>query len=72
MWLKVLKAIDDNPAWLSEEISVIVQIDPSEETEVSLNRLETVDQRRYGKTLLWFFVVPEGQSDGDTPQEKST
>lgn len=72
MWLDALKAIDDNPAWLLPETTVIVQIDPSEETEVKLKRLETVDQRRYGKTLLWFFAVPEGQSDGDMPQEKST
>ncbi len=72
MWLKVLQTLDDNPARLPAGISVIVQIDPSEETTVELKRLETVDQRRYGKTLLWFFAVPEGQSDGDTPQEKST
>jgi 16S rRNA (guanine966-N2)-methyltransferase len=72
IWLDALRAIDDNPAWLLPETTVIVQIDPSEETEVKLKRLETVDQRRYGKTLLWFFAVPEGQSDGDTPQEKST
>jgi 16S rRNA (guanine966-N2)-methyltransferase len=72
LWLESLRAIDENPVWIRPETTVIVQIDPSEEAALNLKHLETVDQRRYGKTLLWFFAVSEGESSGETPQEKST
>lgn len=56
LWLKTLRALDENPVWLSEDTYVIVQIDPSEREDVSFQHLTLVDERRYGKTLLWFFV----------------
>lgn len=71
LWLQTLLALDSHPAWISQDMTVIVQIDPSEETPFTLEHLETIDQRRYGKTLLWFFAPREGQSGGNTPQEKS-
>lgn len=72
LWLETLRAIDSNPVWIPPGTTVIVQIDPSEATPLNLKHLKTVDQRRYGKTLLWFFAVSEGESSGDRPQEKST
>ncbi|MDL1882017.1 16S rRNA (guanine(966)-N(2))-methyltransferase RsmD [Anaerolineae bacterium CFX8] len=57
LWLQTLQALDKNPAWIPPGTVVIVQIDPSEELPVTLAHLEAYDQRRYGKTLLWFFVA---------------
>jgi 16S rRNA (guanine966-N2)-methyltransferase len=56
-WLEVLRTLDTNPAWISPDTTVIVQIDPKEQADVILEHLETSDQRRYGKTLLWFFTT---------------
>jgi 16S rRNA (guanine966-N2)-methyltransferase len=72
MWQQVLQTLDSNPAWIAEDSSIIVQIDPSEAAPIALEYLETVDQRRYGNTLLWFFAVTQKQPDSDAPQEKST
>jgi 16S rRNA (guanine(966)-N(2))-methyltransferase RsmD len=72
MWKKILETLDSNPAWIIEECSVIVQIDPSEAAPVALEHLESVDQRRYGNTLLWFFAATHQQSSSDVPQEKAT
>lgn len=55
LWLKTLQALDENPVWLSEDTRVIVQLDPSEQESVSFKHLSLLDERRYGKTLLWFF-----------------
>ncbi|MEO1162426.1 MAG: 16S rRNA (guanine(966)-N(2))-methyltransferase RsmD [Chloroflexota bacterium] len=55
MWLDMLRALDNNPAWLTPHTTVIVQIDPREQEDVLFNHLRDYDQRRYGKTLLWFF-----------------
>lgn len=66
LWLTALQTLDTNaPAWISEETQVIVQIDPSEVAEVSLRHLESDDQRRYGNTLLWFFMAREPQTSED-------
>jgi 16S rRNA (guanine966-N2)-methyltransferase len=64
MWRKTLHLLDENPAWVSDETVVIVQIDPSEQEDVSLKHLHVFDERRYGKTLLWFF-----ESNATTSQE---
>jgi 16S rRNA (guanine(966)-N(2))-methyltransferase RsmD len=55
LWQKVLKALDDNTAWLATDSIVIVQIDPSEKEDVTFRHLQPYDLRRYGNTLLWFF-----------------
>jgi 16S rRNA (guanine966-N2)-methyltransferase len=55
MWLDTLRALDSNPAWLSPNSLVIVQIDPKEQQNVYFEHLRAYDQRRYGRTLLWFF-----------------
>ncbi len=72
MWQQILQALDSNPAWFTEGSSVIVQIDPSEAAPIALEYLETVDQRRYGNTLLWFLAATQKQPRSDVPQEKST
>ncbi len=68
LWLQTLQALDDNPAWIPPGTLVIVQIDPSEELPVSLVHLEAYDQRRYGKTLLWFFVAHAVDGNGEVQE----
>ncbi|MDZ4670329.1 MAG: 16S rRNA (guanine(966)-N(2))-methyltransferase RsmD [Phototrophicales bacterium] len=66
LWVKTLSAIDNNPAWLGEETTVIVQIDPSERTDMLLKHLELADERTYGNTLLLFYMLidEDTQTDG--------
>lgn len=71
LWLHVLQALDANPAWLLPGITVIVQIDPAEQQPVTLANLVAYDERRYGKTLLWFFTAREPAPDGSEPQENA-
>ena len=62
LWLDCLRTLDSNPAWLGENTIVIVQIDPHEQEQVLFQHLRDYDQRRYGRTLLWFFesLIGEG------------
>lgn len=58
MWLRALQLIDENPAWLSDESWVVVQIHPSEfrgHQETELKNLVKFDERKYGSTLLVFY-----------------
>jgi 16S rRNA (guanine(966)-N(2))-methyltransferase RsmD len=55
MWLEALKRIDDHMDWLTDDGTVIVQIDPSEYEEAELQNLELGEQRKYGCTLLVFY-----------------
>ncbi|MBL8090523.1 MAG: 16S rRNA (guanine(966)-N(2))-methyltransferase RsmD [Anaerolineales bacterium] len=55
MWLNALKLVDENINWLTEDGSVIVQIDPSEYQEVELQNLIETEERKYGSTLLIFY-----------------
>ncbi|HLF88496.1 MAG TPA: 16S rRNA (guanine(966)-N(2))-methyltransferase RsmD [Anaerolineales bacterium] len=57
LWLHALEALDTHPAWLTEDGWVIVQIDPREYIEKTLQNLIEFDQRRYGNTLLVFYKV---------------
>jgi 16S rRNA (guanine(966)-N(2))-methyltransferase RsmD len=66
MWKEVLLALDANPAHIVPDGSVILQIDPSEREEVTLQTLQVYDERIYGNTLLWFFERPGG---GESPSE---
>ncbi|MBC7814313.1 MAG: 16S rRNA (guanine(966)-N(2))-methyltransferase RsmD [Burkholderiales bacterium] len=69
MWLKALHALDDNPTWVPPGTIVVVQLDPTERQEVALKHLEAYDERRYGKTIIWFFEArtPESTDAEDTP-----
>lgn len=55
MWSKALLALDANPAWLSANAWVVVQIHPREYQPLTLVRLREFDQRKYGSTLLVFY-----------------
>lgn len=55
MWLNALRLVDDNLEWLTEDGTVIVQIDPAEYMEIELKNLIEGEQRKYGSTLLVFY-----------------
>lgn len=55
MWLEAVKLIDDHIDWLTEDGTVIVQIDPKEYEEFVLTNLVEGEQRKYGNTLLVFY-----------------
>jgi 16S rRNA (guanine(966)-N(2))-methyltransferase RsmD len=69
LWLKTLHALDANPGWIGDDTTVIVQIDPSEQQDVSLSHLEPFDMRRYGSTILWFFAAPDDESGDNTADD---
>ena len=56
LWRETLLMLDQEAAWTNPDSTVIVQIDPSEQESLELQRLEPYDERRYGNTLLWFFA----------------
>jgi len=55
MWVQALKVVDEHMDWLSDDGTVIVQIDPTEYQEVDLTNLTEGEQRKYGSTMLIFF-----------------
>ncbi len=57
LWLRALEGIDAHPGWLAADAWVVVQIDPREYAEKTLQNLIEFDQRRYGNTLLVFYRV---------------
>lgn len=58
LWTRALRELDTNPGWLKEDTWVIVQIDPLEYSEQTLERLVEFEQRKYGNTLLVFYETP--------------
>lgn len=58
MWLEALKLVDERPAALLTPIAlVVVQIDPKEVEETSLDNLTLTLSRTYGNTQLDFYKV---------------
>lgn len=55
MWLNAIKLADEHDEWLTEDGTVIVQIDPTEYQKVELQNLEEGEQRKYGSTLILFY-----------------
>ena len=55
MWVQALNLVDEHMNWLTDDGSVIVQIDPSEYQAVELKNLIEGEQRKYGSTLLIFY-----------------
>jgi|SRR5690606_476065 len=55
LWSKALKLVDEHVEWLTEDGSVIVQIDPTEYEKIELQNLDEAEQRKYGSTLLIFY-----------------
>lgn len=66
IWKEILLLLDEYPDNLAPDGIVIVQIDPDEQEAVELNVLQPYDERKYGKTLLWFF---ERVDEEDEPDE---
>ncbi len=59
LWSAALTAIDAAAErFLTDDGQAIVQIDPREFKEVSLQHLTLADKRRYGNTLLCFYRRP--------------
>jgi 16S rRNA (guanine(966)-N(2))-methyltransferase RsmD len=58
LWAKALGLIDAQPEWLNPDGWAIVQIDPLEYAEQSLENLQLIDKRKYGNTLLCFYERP--------------
>lgn len=70
MWDRALHILDDNPSWIKDDSWVIVQIDPIEYAEQSLEHLSEFEQRKYGKTLLVFYEV-KGASPGEEAEAEA-
>jgi 16S rRNA (guanine(966)-N(2))-methyltransferase RsmD len=67
LWLTTLNLFDQNPVWLLADPQIIVQIDPHERRDVSLEsltHLQVFDERLYGNTLLLFL---ESKTDPSAP-----
>lgn len=67
MWRDVMAVLDGDPGrYLVEDGLAIVQIDPLEYEEQSLAHFSLEDERRYGNTLICFYVFGElGAEEGD-------
>jgi 16S rRNA (guanine966-N2)-methyltransferase len=59
LWKRAILVLDANPAWLSPDAWVIVQIHPVEYGPLELVNLEEFDQRRYGSTLVAFYETKQ-------------
>ena len=55
MWVEALKLVDKNMEWLTDDGTVIVQIDPTEYQQIELPNLVETEKRKYGSTLLIFY-----------------
>ena len=69
LWREALLTVDASKGWVGEDTTVIVQIDPSEQQTLELTTLEAYDERKYGKTFLWFFALKD--TDSETAAETS-
>jgi 16S rRNA (guanine(966)-N(2))-methyltransferase RsmD len=61
LWLRALDTIDQNPEWLGQDTWVIAQIDPVEYQARQFQWFHEFDQRRYGSTILVFYLVEKPQ-----------
>jgi 16S rRNA G966 N2-methylase RsmD len=56
IWVKAMQALDDNPGWLAENGTIIVQIHPKEYSDdIAYANFVEFDQRNYGDTRLVFY-----------------
>ncbi len=58
LWRETLLLLDKQIEHVAPDGIVVIQIDPSEKTDVTLDVLAAYDERRYGNTLLMFFERP--------------
>ncbi len=59
LWTRALQELDNNPGWMKTDTWVIVQIDPLEYSQQTLQHLVEFEQRKYGSTLLVFYEMPD-------------
>lgn len=62
LWITALQGVDGNPALLTADGIVIVQIDPKEYELVELKNLTLYDQRKYGNTMFCFYELSRSKS----------
>jgi 16S rRNA (guanine(966)-N(2))-methyltransferase RsmD len=55
LWLRAIRALDENMGWLSLDAWVIVQIHPVEDVDPGLKNLVEFDRRQYGSVLFLFY-----------------
>jgi 16S rRNA (guanine966-N2)-methyltransferase len=60
LWPRAVALLDRHPGWLAGGGLVIAQHDPAESTALDLDRLETTDERGYGRVAFTFFRSPRG------------
>jgi 16S rRNA (guanine(966)-N(2))-methyltransferase RsmD len=58
LWKRAMLKLDAHPHHLAPDALVIVQIDPKEREDLTLQHLRLYDERKYGNTLLMFFEAP--------------
>jgi RNA methyltransferase, RsmD family len=63
MWQKAMDLLDQQPAFLSPDGQIIVQINPLEWEERRYNAYSEFDRRKYGDTLLVFFEHAQAGND---------
>ena len=56
LWKRALLDLDSHLDWLSKDAWIIVQIYPGELESIVLKNLVEFDQRKYGSTLLVFYM----------------
>lgn len=56
LWKRAMLLLDSNPGWLAMDAWAIAQIDPKEYEKLPCQNLKEFDQRRYGSTLLVFYI----------------
>ena len=56
LWEAAITLLDQNPSWLKPDGFLIVQINPLEWKALTLENFKPTEQRKYGDTLLEFFV----------------
>jgi 16S rRNA (guanine966-N2)-methyltransferase len=69
IWSQACAALDANTRWLSADGWIVVQIHPKEYQTLRLERLEELDSRKYGTTLLVFYGtrLPAGEEPPSSP-----
>lgn len=70
LWIEALKTLEENPSWIHDELTVIVQIDPKElrGVELQLKQLEIYDERTYGNTHLIFLQTKPQEDETSSTQ----
>ena len=62
LWVQALQQVDTHAqACLNPGGLVVVQIDPQEAEAIPTTRLHLYDERRYGRTLFYFYEFDEGE-----------